>query len=146
MYSLSSMHQHSLKSHVTLITSLCTPRRSSSVSREGKYFPLLFTLSHDAFALIEKSCYANQVCAPQRRMPLSLASNMGWLRIVGSLKLLASFAKEAYKTDYILQKRPVILRSLLIVATPYLRVIFIFTLSIFTLSSNAFSGTMCCPS
>jgi len=31
-----------------------------------------------------------------------------------------SFAKEPYKRDYILQKRPKILRSLLIVATPYL--------------------------
>jgi len=44
---------------------------------------------------------------------------MGWLRRVGSFKLYVSFAKEPYKTDYILQKRPVILRSLLIVATPY---------------------------
>jgi len=38
---------------------------------------------------------------------------------VGSLKLQVSFAKWPYKRDYILQKRPVILRSLLIVATPY---------------------------
>jgi len=41
------------------------------------------------------------------------------LRLVGSLKILASFAKEPCKRDYILQKRPIILRSLLIVATPY---------------------------
>ena len=45
--------------------------------------------------------------------------NMGWLRLVGSLKLQVSFAKEPYKRDDILQKRPIILRSLLIVATPY---------------------------
>jgi len=44
---------------------------------------------------------------------------MGWLRLVGFLKLLISFAKEPYKRDYILQKRLIILRSLLIVATPY---------------------------
>jgi len=44
---------------------------------------------------------------------------MGWLRLVGSLKLYVSFAKEPYKRDYILQKRVIILRSLLIVATPY---------------------------
>jgi len=44
---------------------------------------------------------------------------MGWLRLVGSLKLQVSFAKEPYKRDDILQKRPIILRSLLIVATPY---------------------------
>ena len=44
---------------------------------------------------------------------------MGWLRIVGSLKLQVSFAKEPYKRDNILQERSVILWSLLVVATPY---------------------------
>jgi len=43
---------------------------------------------------------------------------MGWLRLVGSLKLQVSFAKEPYKRDDILQKRPIILRNLLILATP----------------------------
>jgi len=45
--------------------------------------------------------------------------HMGWLRLVGSIQLQVSFAKEPYKRDDILQKRPIILRSLLIVATPY---------------------------
>jgi len=45
---------------------------------------------------------------------------MGWLRLVGSLKVKVSNAKEPYKRDDILQKRPIILRSLLIVATPYM--------------------------
>ena len=45
-------------------------------------------------------------------------TGMGWLRLVGSLKLQVSFEKEPYKRDDILQKRPLILRSLLIVATP----------------------------
>ena len=31
-----------------------------------------------------------------------------WLRLVGSLKLQVSFAKEPYKRDDILQKRPII--------------------------------------
>jgi len=44
---------------------------------------------------------------------------MGWLRLVGSLKLWVSVAKEPNKRDHILQKRPIILRSLLIVATRY---------------------------
>jgi len=48
---------------------------------------------------------------------------MGWLWLVGSLKWQVSFAKEPYKRDDIMQKRPVILRSLLIVATPY-RIVF----------------------
>jgi len=46
-------------------------------------------------------------------------SKMGWLRLVGSLQLYVFFAKEPYKRDYILHKRPMILRSLLTVATPY---------------------------
>ena len=45
--------------------------------------------------------------------------DMGWLRLVGSLKVQVSFAKEPYKRDDILQKRHIILRRLLIVATPY---------------------------
>ena len=44
---------------------------------------------------------------------------MGWLSLVGSIKILVSFAKEPYKRDNILQKRPIILSYLLIVATPY---------------------------
>jgi len=44
---------------------------------------------------------------------------MGWLRLVGSLELQVFFAKEPYKRDDILQERPIILKSLLIVATPY---------------------------
>jgi len=30
----------------------------------------------------------------------------GWLRLVGSIKLYVSFAKQTYERDYILQKRP----------------------------------------
>jgi len=50
---------------------------------------------------------------------LSAENAMGWLRFVGALKLQVSFAKEPYKRDDIQQKRPIILRSLLLVATPY---------------------------
>ena len=50
------------------------------------------------------------------RIPMS---HMGWLPLVGSLKLYVSFAKETYTRDDILQKRPIILRSLLTAATPY---------------------------
>jgi len=45
-------------------------------------------------------------------------SDMGWLRLVDSLKLQDASAKEPYKRDDILQKRPIILRSLLIIVTP----------------------------
>jgi len=36
------------------------------------------------------------------------------------LKIIGLFCKEPYKRDYILQKRPIILKSLLVVATLYL--------------------------
>ena len=44
---------------------------------------------------------------------------MGWLRLVGSLKLQVSFAEYRRFCRPLLQRRPIILRSLLIVATPY---------------------------
>jgi len=50
---------------------------------------------------------------------MSTCDTMGWLRLVGSLKLQVSFAKEPNNRDGILQKRPIILRSLLIVAIPH---------------------------
>ena len=50
---------------------------------------------------------------------ISIYTYMGWLRLVGSLKLYVSFAKEPYKRNDILHKRPIILSSLLIVAAPY---------------------------
>jgi len=50
----------------------------------------------------------------KERVQLSHPTDMGWLRFVGSLELYFSFAKEPYKRDYILKKRTIIVRSLLI--------------------------------
>jgi len=47
-----------------------------------------------------------------------LSSTMGWLRLVGSLKLYVSFAEYSLFYRALLQTRPIILRSLLIIATP----------------------------
>jgi len=44
---------------------------------------------------------------------------MGGLRLVGSFKLQVAFAEYSLFYRALLQNRPVILRSLLIVATPY---------------------------
>ena len=46
-------------------------------------------------------------------------SRMGWLPLVGSLKLQVSFAEYRLFYRALLQKTPIILRSLLIEATPY---------------------------
>jgi len=45
-------------------------------------------------------------------------SCMGWLRVLGSIKLHVSFAEYSLVYRALLQKKPIILRSLLIVATP----------------------------
>ena len=45
---------------------------------------------------------------------------MGWLRLVGSLKLQVSFAEYRLFYRALLPKRPTILRSLLVEATPYM--------------------------
>jgi len=46
-------------------------------------------------------------------------SDMGWLRLVGSLKLQVSLVEYRLFYRALLQKRPMISRSLLIEATPY---------------------------
>jgi len=43
---------------------------------------------------------------------------MGWLRLVGSFKLQVSFAEYRLFCRALLQQRPILLRSLLLVATP----------------------------
>ena len=53
--------------------------------------------------------------------------DMGWLRLVGSLKLQVSFAEYRLFYRALLQKRPMILRSLLIEATPYMHLWALFT-------------------
>ena len=83
-------------------------------------------------------------CLLPKEPSIPLKSATGWRKYVGCLifrghspkqspvsygvatisrlvKIIVSFAKEPYKRDDILQKRPIILRSLLIVATPYQR-------------------------
>jgi len=68
---------------------------------------------------LKSSCCSVRQCIAVHCSALQcIAACMGWLRLVGSLKLEVSTAKEPYKRDCILQKRPVILRSLHIVATP----------------------------
>jgi len=45
--------------------------------------------------------------------------DMGWLRLVGALKLQVTFAEYSLFYRALLQKRPIILRSLQVVVTPY---------------------------
>ena len=45
-----------------------------------------------------------------------MCTHMGWLQLVGSIQLEVSFAKEPYKRDDILKKKPIIESILLTVA------------------------------
>ena len=69
------------------------------------YVTCLIRMWHDTHEQVTRRCSSH--------------SHMAWLRLVDSSKLYVSFAE--YRLFYIafLQKRPIILRSLLIVATPY---------------------------
>jgi len=60
---------------------------------------------------MDDSCHTNEC--------IGKFFGMGWLRLVGSFKLQVSCAEYRLVYSALLQKRPVILRSLLIVATPY---------------------------
>jgi len=50
---------------------------------------------------------------------ICVATDMGWLRLVGSLKLQVFFAEYSLFYRALLQKRPIILRSVLIGGTAY---------------------------
>jgi len=64
--------------------------------------------------------WINQICITVWNHQVRSSSTiMGWLWLVGSLKIYASFAEYSLFYRALLQQRPVSLRSLLIVATPY---------------------------
>ena len=80
--------------------------------------PLFLTLYHylTLFPLLfDSDIYFIQIPMSFRYL---YYADMGWLWLVGSMKLQVSFAKEPYKRDTVLQKRPIILSILLTVATP----------------------------
>jgi len=87
-------------------------------------FPLFLFHTHSQHTPALLALSPSHTLPPSLFFSLPLSQHtlrvMGWLRLVGSLKLQASFAKEPYQKDDILQKRPILLRSLLIVATSYL--------------------------
>jgi len=80
-----------------------------------------FYVKRDAFmwkftCICEKRCLLHQLAIHQRVIRV-----WGGATISRLLKIIGLFCKELYTRDDILQKRPMILRSLLIVVTQYLK-------------------------
>jgi len=78
----------------------------------AEYWALLFEywallIEYRAF-LIGYRYIAQLHCVPLCPDRTQGSFHMRWLRLVGSIKLQVSFAKEPYKRDNMLQKRPVI--------------------------------------
>jgi len=90
-----------------------------------------------------------QVRAPEWKEALRLflcrphSTHMKWLQLVGSLKLQVSSAEYSLFYRALLQKRPIILRSLLIVATPYLHILYLHMSN--TQIRGRPNGTRCLP-
>ena len=66
--------------------------------------------------LVATPLHAYSTCTPRVLMKRAC---MRWLRLVGSLKWYVSYVRYSLFYKALLQKRPIILCSLLIVATPY---------------------------
>ena len=86
---------------------------------------LICIYTHHLHIFLFAHMYTN-VRAPEWKEALCLflcrphSTHMKWLQLVGSLKLQVSFSEYSLFYRALLQKRPIILRSLLIVANPYL--------------------------
>ena len=70
--------------------------------------------------LQKRPIIVNLATAPLSPAETADEFSMGWLRLVGSIKLYVTFTNEPYKRDNILQKKPLILSILLTVATSYM--------------------------
>jgi len=93
----------------------CPPRPPLSIS---PVCPNLVCMGFVILLLLTKSLALERVRSLSLSLSLSLTHAMGRLRFVGSLKVYVSFAEYSLIYRALLQKRPKILRSLLIVATP----------------------------
>jgi len=105
---------HTLTHSLSLSHTLRMPARICAITRE-------YVLS------LANMCYHSRICAITREYVPSLANMchhsricaMGWLRWVGCLKIQVSLQNTGLFCRALLQKRPIFLSILLIVATPY---------------------------
>ena len=75
----------------------CTVLQHAGVARND----ICGVVYRGVFARIVFAVLYVELCV-LHRVSCSILSSMGWLRLVGSLKIYVSFAKEPYKRDHIL--------------------------------------------
>jgi len=68
------------------------------------------------FICVPRDSYVRSACLLSHSYVCTV---MGWLRLVGSLKLQVSFVKEPYTRDDILQKRPHLCIGIRVYCSPY---------------------------
>jgi len=88
----------------------------SDVTHSYVWHDSFICVRHESFIRVPWLIYRSDITPAFRNW---MSMDMGWLRLLGSKKLQVSFAKETYKRDNILQKRPIILSILRTVATPW---------------------------
>jgi len=111
---------------VCIHTSVCMCVFDLSIFRMGGRFRVreLICIIHDCVLVCVWLCLCLRLISFAVLLVMAYstvcvcARIMGWLRLVGSLILSVSFAEHSLFYRALLQNRPVILRSLLIVATP----------------------------
>jgi len=107
-------------SYICVYVSILYSQYDRSIYIRIVYLPTHFQVSGFCICNMVQSCTSAayisvHICIVYLRM--------GWLRLVGSLKVHVSFPEYRLLCRALLQKRPIILRSLLIVATSYASVI-----------------------
>ena len=96
---------------------ICT---SINLELHVSYKSLLQNIVSFIGLLCAKETYNSHTSHVYQDTCITIYAHMGWLRLVGSLKLYVSFAEYRLFYRALLRKRPIILRSLLTVATtPY---------------------------
>jgi len=104
--------------HIYKYMYICIYTRTHIYVYICKYVLMLYIFTYIYTYIYMYKCHAK---LEEHILKFQLAPRltMGWIRLVGSLKLYVSFAEYSLFCKALLQKRPIILRSLLIIATPY---------------------------
>jgi len=103
---------------VSICVSMCVSMCVSVCVSMSVLVPVSMSVAVSVFVSVSVSMSVSCVCV--LCLCLCLCRYATWYGMATISRLLkGSFAKDPYKRDYILQKRPTILRRLLRVATPY---------------------------